>query len=104
MAEFSRIGLARLAVMGQNLALNIVEKGFPISVYNRSPEKVDRAKLEGNLPVEGFHDAKEFVLSIQKPRALLHDCIMLLFSFYSYISTVLRCRRSFGKSRGNKYH
>lgn len=75
MAELSRIGLAGLAVMGQNLALNIAEKGFPISVYNRSPEKVDetveRAKLEGNLPVKGFHDAKEFVLSIQKPRVII---------------------------------
>ncbi|QHO48889.1 6-phosphogluconate dehydrogenase, decarboxylating [Arachis hypogaea] len=30
----TRIGLAGLAVMGQNLALNIAEKGFPISVYN----------------------------------------------------------------------
>uniref|UniRef100_A0A6N2L1S4 phosphogluconate dehydrogenase (NADP(+)-dependent, decarboxylating) n=1 Tax=Salix viminalis TaxID=40686 RepID=A0A6N2L1S4_SALVM len=37
----TRIGLAGLAVMGQNLALNIAEKGFPISVYNRSTSKVD---------------------------------------------------------------
>ncbi|CAM6087502.1 unnamed protein product [Calypogeia fissa] len=69
------IGLAGLAVMGQNLALNIAEKGFPISVYNRSSNKVDetveRAKVEGNLPVKGFHDPKAFVLSIQKPRAII---------------------------------
>uniref|UniRef100_A0A0D6R1C9 6-phosphogluconate dehydrogenase, decarboxylating n=1 Tax=Araucaria cunninghamii TaxID=56994 RepID=A0A0D6R1C9_ARACU len=75
MAELSRIGLAGLAVMGQNLALNIAEKGFPISVYNRSSEKVDetvvRAKAEGNLPVRGFHDPKDFVLSIQKPRVVI---------------------------------
>ncbi|KAF4354407.1 hypothetical protein F8388_027341 [Cannabis sativa] len=37
----TRIGLAGLAVMGQNLALNIAEKGFPISVYNRITSKVD---------------------------------------------------------------
>ncbi|KAL0004791.1 hypothetical protein SO802_012352 [Lithocarpus litseifolius] len=41
--------------MGQNLALNIAEKGFPISVYNRTTSKVDetveRAKQEGNLPL-----------------------------------------------------
>ena len=71
----SRIGLAGLAVMGQNLALNIAEKGFPISVYNRSASKVDetveRAKEEGNLPVRGFHDAREFVESIQKPRCII---------------------------------
>eukprot|EP00245_Coleochaete_scutata_P004055 TRINITY_DN1623_c0_g1_i1.p1 TRINITY_DN1623_c0_g1~~TRINITY_DN1623_c0_g1_i1.p1 ORF type:complete len:567 (-),score=127.77 TRINITY_DN1623_c0_g1_i1:596-2296(-) len=71
----SRIGLCGLAVMGQNLALNIAEKGFPISVYNRSSSKVDdtveRAKKEGDLPVKGFYDAKEFVNSIQKPRAII---------------------------------
>ncbi|KAH7287806.1 hypothetical protein KP509_32G075900 [Ceratopteris richardii] len=77
MAEnsFSRIGLVGLAVMGQNLALNIAEKGFPISVYNRSSSKVDetveRAKIEGDLPVRGFHDPNDFVLSIQKPRAII---------------------------------
>eukprot|EP00249_Psilotum_nudum_P015152 c25191_g1_i1 orf=311-1771(+) len=71
----SRIGLVGLAVMGQNLALNIAEKGFAISVYNRSLDRVDetveRAKAEGNLPVKGFYDPKEFVLSIRKPRAVI---------------------------------
>jgi 6-phosphogluconate dehydrogenase len=71
----TRIGLAGLAVMGQNLALNIAEKGFPISVYNRTTIKVDetveRAKLEGNLPVFGFHDPESFVNSIQKPRVII---------------------------------
>ncbi|CAH9114970.1 unnamed protein product [Cuscuta europaea] len=71
----TRIGLAGLAVMGQNLALNIAEKGFPISVYNRSTSKVDetveRAKAEGDLPLYGFHDPKSFVLSIQKPRVII---------------------------------
>ncbi|CAN6471447.1 unnamed protein product [Victoria cruziana] len=72
---FSRIGLAGLAVMGQNLALNIAEKGFLISVYNRTTSKVDetveRARQEGSLPVRGFHDARSFVLSIQKPRVII---------------------------------
>ncbi|VAI69939.1 unnamed protein product [Triticum turgidum subsp. durum] len=71
----TRIGLAGLAVMGQNLALNIAEKGFPISVYNRTTSKVDetvqRAKLEGNLPLYGFHDPASFVNSIQKPRVVI---------------------------------
>ncbi|KAL0327077.1 UNVERIFIED_CONTAM: 6-phosphogluconate dehydrogenase, decarboxylating 1 [Sesamum angustifolium] len=75
MATPTRIGLAGLAVMGQNLALNIAEKGFPISVYNRTTSKVDetiqRAKQEGNLPVYGFHDPKSFVHSIQKPRVII---------------------------------
>jgi len=48
--NLARIGLAGLSVMGQNLVLNIDEKGFPISVYNRTTSKVDetaeRAKQE----------------------------------------------------------
>jgi 6-phosphogluconate dehydrogenase len=73
----SQIGLAGLAVMGQNLALNVAEKGFPISVWNRSPAKVDatvaRAKEEGkgDYPLVGFHDVKEFVGSLQKPRRVI---------------------------------
>ncbi|KAF9623561.1 hypothetical protein IFM89_003351 [Coptis chinensis] len=74
-SNLSRIGLAGLAVMGQNLALNIAEKGFPISVYNRTTSKVDetvkRAKREGNLPLFGFHDPESFVNSIQKPRVII---------------------------------
>ncbi|KAL9323607.1 hypothetical protein ACSQ67_008464 [Phaseolus vulgaris] len=73
--NLTRIGLAGLAVMGQNLALNIAEKGFPISVYNRTTSKVDetveRAQKEGKLPVYGYHDPKSFVQSIQKPRFII---------------------------------
>lgn len=72
----SRIGLYGLAVMGQNLALNIAEKGFKISVSNRSASKVhdtvkkaQEQKLAHNLV--GFTDMKEFVQSIQKPRAVI---------------------------------
>ena len=35
------IGLIGLAVMGQNLALNIADKGFKISVYNRTYSKTE---------------------------------------------------------------
>ncbi|PIN05109.1 6-phosphogluconate dehydrogenase [Handroanthus impetiginosus] len=74
-ATLSRIGLAGLAVMGQNLALNIAEKGFPISVYNRTTSKVDetldRAHREGQLPLFGHYTPKDFVLSISKPRSII---------------------------------
>ncbi|XP_073308514.1 6-phosphogluconate dehydrogenase, decarboxylating 1, chloroplastic-like [Primulina huaijiensis] len=74
-ATLSHIGLAGLAVMGQNLALNIAEKGFPISVYNRTTSKVDetvdRAHREGNLPLSGQYNPKDFVLSIKKPRSVI---------------------------------
>ncbi|XP_077223756.1 6-phosphogluconate dehydrogenase, decarboxylating 2-like isoform X1 [Tasmannia lanceolata] len=74
-SNLSRIGLVGLAVMGQNLALNIAEKGFQISIYNRTTSKVDetveRAKREGDLPLLGFHDPESFVNSIQKPRVII---------------------------------
>ncbi|KAG6397108.1 hypothetical protein SASPL_143272 [Salvia splendens] len=74
-ATLSQIGLAGLAVMGQNLALNIAEKGFPISVYNRTTSKVDetldRAHREGQLPLTGHYNPKDFVLSLQKPRSVI---------------------------------
>jgi len=75
MADF---GLFGLGVMGQNVALNVAEKGFKISVCNRSASKVDttvaRAKEElgdqaDNLT--GFKDNKEFVDSLAKPRKLM---------------------------------
>ncbi|KAK9716639.1 hypothetical protein RND81_06G247400 [Saponaria officinalis] len=71
----AQIGLAGLAVMGQNLALNIAEKGFPIAVYNRTTTKIDetlnRAKIEGDLPMYGQYSARDFVLSIQRPRSII---------------------------------
>ncbi|XP_038989298.1 6-phosphogluconate dehydrogenase, decarboxylating 1, chloroplastic-like isoform X2 [Phoenix dactylifera] len=74
-AALSRIGLAGLAVMGQNLALNIADKGFPISVYNRTASKVDetvgRAAVEGGLPLSGHHSPRDFVLSIARPRSVI---------------------------------
>ena len=70
------IGLYGLAVMGQNLALNIAQNaGVRIAVCNRSPSKVDdcveRAAKEGNLPVEGHKDVGEFIAAIAKPRAVI---------------------------------
>lgn len=59
----------------QNLALNVAEKGFPISVYNRSGDKTDnavaRAKKEGLDNLRGYKDMGEFVASLQKPRSVI---------------------------------
>lgn len=62
--------------MGQNLSLNIADKGFDISVYNRSYEKteatVHRAEKEGlNEKLRGFKDMKDFVMSLEKPRRVI---------------------------------
>jgi 6-phosphogluconate dehydrogenase len=67
-----KIGLVGLAVMGENLALNIEEKGFPIAVHNRSPEKVDEfvARNPGKKIV-GCKSPKEFVEALERPRRIV---------------------------------
>ncbi len=72
------VGIVGLAVMGENLALNIAEKGFSIAVYNRSTDKVDsfltRAKAElpaGSGSVFGAHSPEEFVQSLERPRRII---------------------------------
>jgi len=72
----AQIGLWGLAVMGQNFALNIASKGYTISVTNRSDSKVhqtvERAKKEKlDDKLKGYTDKKEFIQSLQKPRAVI---------------------------------
>jgi 6-phosphogluconate dehydrogenase len=67
----SDIGLIGLAVMGQNLALNIADHGFQISVYNRTVEKTEKFVAENpNTPggVVGTKTLEEFAASLSKPR------------------------------------
>ncbi|MCH8474501.1 MAG: NADP-dependent phosphogluconate dehydrogenase [Opitutales bacterium] len=70
----SEIGLIGLAVMGQNLALNIADHGFPISVYNRTTSKTD-AFLEANPNTPGkligTKTPEEFVQSLKSPRKII---------------------------------
>jgi 6-phosphogluconate dehydrogenase len=72
--QFSDIGLVGLAVMGQNLALNIADHGFQISVYNRTTEKTDKFVADNpGTPggVVGSKTLEEFVGSISKPRKIV---------------------------------
>jgi 6-phosphogluconate dehydrogenase len=67
----SDIGLIGLAVMGQNLALNIADHGFQISVYNRTVEKTDKFVAENpNTPggLVGTKTLQEFAQSLSRPR------------------------------------
>ncbi|MSU45732.1 MAG: NADP-dependent phosphogluconate dehydrogenase [Lacunisphaera sp.] len=70
----SDIGLIGLAVMGQNLALNIADHGFRISVYNRTTEKTvkfvaDNPNTPGGLV--GSMTLPDFVQSLTKPRKMI---------------------------------
>src|ERR1035437_9887567 len=70
----SYIGLVGLAVMGQNLALNIADHGFQISVYNRTTEKTDKFVAENPGTTGGLVGTKtlqECVQSLAKPRKMV---------------------------------
>ena len=70
MKAVSDIGLIGLAVMGENLVLNMESKGFHVSVFNRTVEKVDRF-VEGRgkgKNIYGAHSLEDFVASLKSPR------------------------------------
>ncbi|MDR0534030.1 MAG: NADP-dependent phosphogluconate dehydrogenase [Verrucomicrobiales bacterium] len=74
MKSKSDIGLIGLAVMGQNLALNIADHGFQISVYNRTTAKTDEfvaghPGTPGGLV--GTKTLEEFVSSLATPRKIV---------------------------------
>ncbi len=67
------IGLIGLAVMGQNLVLNMDDHGFKVTVFNRTTAKVD-AFLSGpakGTNISGCHSLEELVLSLEKPRRIM---------------------------------
>jgi 6-phosphogluconate dehydrogenase len=67
------IGLIGLAVMGENLVLNMESKGFSVAVFNRTLKRVDdflagRAKGKRIL---GCHSVKELVAALKRPRKVM---------------------------------
>jgi len=67
------IGLIGLAVMGENLALNIESKGFTVAVYNRSPDKVHNF-VEGRgkgKKIVGATSLPELINSLKAPRKIM---------------------------------
>jgi 6-phosphogluconate dehydrogenase len=66
------VGLIGLAVMGKNLALNIADHGYSVSVYNRSREKTDNLLTEAEgKNIVGTYTLEELVESLEKPRKII---------------------------------
>ncbi|MEN9218888.1 MAG: decarboxylating NADP(+)-dependent phosphogluconate dehydrogenase [Gloeomargarita sp. DG_2_bins_126] len=68
-----QIGLIGLAVMGENLVLNLERNGFPVAVFNRTTEKVDEF-IQGRAAgknIVGTHSLAELVASLARPRKIL---------------------------------
>ncbi|SCA63020.1 6-phosphogluconate dehydrogenase, decarboxylating [Chlamydiales bacterium SCGC AG-110-P3] len=67
------IGLVGLAVMGQNLVLNMNDHGYTVAVYNRTTSKVDDF-LNGpakGTQVLGSYSIEEFCKSLKRPRKVM---------------------------------
>ncbi|HJN12167.1 MAG TPA: decarboxylating NADP(+)-dependent phosphogluconate dehydrogenase [Pirellulaceae bacterium] len=66
-------GLIGLAVMGENLALNVESRGFRVAVFNRTTEKVD-AFINGRASGKNFvgcHSVEELVQNLAAPRKVM---------------------------------
>ena len=71
--EIADIGLVGLAVMGENLVLNMESRGFTVAVYNRTVDKVEaftagRAK---GKKIVGTRSIAELVASLKRPRRVM---------------------------------
>ena len=71
-AALSDFGLIGLAVMGQNLALNVESRGFQVSVYNRTAATTDAFVAQHpSKRIAGHHTLEAFVQSLAKPRRVM---------------------------------
>ena len=67
------IGLIGLAVMGENLVLNMESRGYTVAVFNRTVDKVDafvNGRGKGKKFI-GAHTAKDFIASLKRPRKVM---------------------------------
>ena len=73
MSELADIGLIGLAVMGENLVLNMESKGYRVAVYNRTVAKVDKF-ISGRGAGKNFigaHSIEELCASLKSPRKVM---------------------------------
>ncbi len=72
-AKTADIGLIGLAVMGENLVLNMESHGYTVAVFNRTTSKVD-AFVEGRAKgkkIIGTHSVEELVATLKSPRKIM---------------------------------
>ncbi len=73
MTATAKIGLIGLAVMGENLALNIERNGFPIAVYNRTEAKTKELMATRALDKQFIptYTLEDFVQALETPRKII---------------------------------
>ena len=82
----ANIGLIGLAVMGQNLALNMADNGYTVAVYNRTTETMTDfvASATGDQKLVGAETLEELVACLERPRK-----IMLMVKAGPIVDTVI---------------
>ena len=66
------IGVVGMAVMGSNLALNMADHGFMVSVYNYTPDLTKKFISEQpHANITGYYELQAFVQSLQRPRKIM---------------------------------
>ena len=74
MSAQADVGLIGLAVMGQNLVMNMNDRGYTVAVYNRTTSKVDdflEDAAAGRDTIIGTRSVEEFVTSLKRPRRII---------------------------------
>ncbi|MEG0250473.1 MAG: NADP-dependent phosphogluconate dehydrogenase [Peptostreptococcus sp.] len=67
----SNIGVIGLSVMGMNLALNMADNGYKVSIFNRTTSVVDKVMKEhGHQNFSAFYNLEDFIKSLEKPRKI----------------------------------
>jgi 6-phosphogluconate dehydrogenase len=71
--EKADIGLVGLAVMGENLILNMESRGYTVAIFNRTVDKVDKfmAGRAKGKKIVGAHTLQELVASLKAPRKVM---------------------------------
>ena len=66
------IGVVGMAVMGSNLALNMADHGYDVSVYNYTPDLTEQfLKERPHDKITGYFELKDFLASLKRPRKFM---------------------------------
>ncbi|MWB95437.1 NADP-dependent phosphogluconate dehydrogenase [Flavobacterium sp. GA093] len=67
-----KLGMIGLGTMGRNLLLNMADKGFSVTGYDKNQTMIDKLEEDGkNHNLEGFSDIEKFIDSLDTPRTLI---------------------------------
>ncbi|MEM6994297.1 MAG: NADP-dependent phosphogluconate dehydrogenase, partial [Myxococcota bacterium] len=71
MSDKKQFGMVGMAVMGRNLAFNLLDRGVSVAAYNLEPEMTESAVAESGGKLLGTSSLEELVGSLQRPRKIM---------------------------------